>query len=41
MPDEPIATSGPEMRRLKRIALAVLGAGALFVLAWRVRRRYA
>jgi len=41
LPDESAVTSGPETRRLKRILLGVLGAGALFLVAWRVRRRYA
>ena len=41
LPEEPAASSGPATRRLKRIALGVLAAGALFVVAWRVRRRYA
>jgi hypothetical protein len=40
-PPETMATAGPQLRRIKRIALGVLAVGSLVVLAWQVRRRYA
>ena len=38
---EPEATAGPQLRRIKRIAIGVLATGSLMLLAWRLRRRFA